>query len=186
MYPERIYDPADLEEIYALRVAAWRARVESFPDIGQWIDAHDTIAAHWAVRDGERIVAAARLSVHDSLADVPNAEIFEGVFLGSLDGPIASFNRLVVAAPHRGKGCSDALDRVRINYARDMRCRHAIGETFSAKRVAQLGALGFQAVGSARPYGSGPLALLSGFPSATVHRAGAGAIVIHRSFDTVV
>jgi GNAT superfamily N-acetyltransferase len=185
MQPERICDPADLEEIYVLRVAAWRARVESFPDIGRWTDAEDARAAHWAIRDDGRIVAAARLSIYDSLAEVPHAEIFDGVFSRMMEGPIASLNRLVVAPSHSGKGFSEALDRVRVGHARDMKCRHAIGETFSAARVSQLGTLGFQAAGSARPYRSGPLAVVSGDPS-TAERAAPVAIVIHLSIDAVV
>ncbi|HEV7341142.1 MAG TPA: GNAT family N-acetyltransferase [Sphingopyxis sp.] len=184
MYAERIYDPADLEEIYALRVAAWRARVESFPDIGQWTDAHDTIAAHWAVRDRERIVAAARLSVHDSLAELPHAEIFDGVFSESLDGPIGSLNRLVVAASHSGRGCSAALDSIRINHARAQGCRHVIGETYAGtKRIAQLADLGFKVAGTARPYLSGPLAVVKGVRGATADDGHRMAAIIHMALD---
>ncbi len=180
MYPERIYDPADLDEIYALRVAAWRARVESFPDIGRWTDAEDASAAHWAIRDGGRIVAAARLSIHDSLADVPHAEIFDGVFSESLHGPIGSLNRLVVAASHSSRGCSAALDSIRINHARAQGCRHVIGETDAGtKRIAQLGDLGFKVAGTARPYRSGPLAVVKGVRRATADDGNRMAAIIH-------
>jgi len=159
MQPERIYDPADLEEIYALRVAAWRARVESFPDIGRWTDAEDARAAHWAIRDGGRIIAAARLSIHDSLAEVPHAEIFDGVFSESLHGPIGSLNRLVVAASHRRSGLAQKLDIVRIIHARDADCRHIIGEAHAdTPRIAELTALGFSVVGPSEPHIAGPLA----------------------------
>jgi GNAT superfamily N-acetyltransferase len=180
MQPERIHDPADLEEIYTLRVAAWRARVESFPDIGRWTDAEDAHAAHWAVRNGGRIVAAARLSIHDSLAEVPDAEIYDGVFSARLDGPIASLNRLVVAASHRGKGCSEALDRIRICHAQAQGCRHIIGGTYAGmKRIAQLGVLGFEVAGAARPYRSGPLAVVKGADRLTDVDADRTATIIH-------
>lgn len=180
MQPERIYDPADLEEIYALRVAAWRARVESFPDIGRWTDAEDARAAHWAIRDGGRIVAAARLSVHDSLADVPHAEIFDGVFSESLDGSIGSLNRLVVAASHSGRGCSAVLDSIRINHARARGCRHVVGETYAGtKRIAQLRGLGFKVAGTARPYLSGPLAAVKGDSRSTDDDGNRMAAIIH-------
>ena len=159
MYPERIHDPADLEEIYALRVAAWRARVDSFPDIGQWTDAEDARAAHWAIRDGGCIVAAARLSIHDSLAEVPHAEIFDGVFSKSFDGPIGSLNRLVVAASHRRTGLTQKLDIVRITHARDAGCRHIVLEAHAdTPRIAELTALGFSVVGPSAPHVAGPLA----------------------------
>ena len=180
MQPERIEDPADLEEIYALRVAAWRARVESFPNIQRWTDAEDAQAAHWAIRDGGRIVAAARLSIHDSLANVPHAEIFDGIFRASLDGPIASLNRLVVAATHSGSGYSAALDNVRIDHARVQGCRHVIGETYAGtKRIAQLGELGFKVAGTARPYLSGPLAAVKGVRRATADEENQMAAIIH-------
>lgn len=180
MQPERIHDPADLEEIFALRVAAWRARVDYFPDIARWVDPEDESAAHWAVRDGRRIVAAARLSIHDSLAEVPNAEIFRGAFPDSLEGPIASLNRLVVAASHGGQGHSAALDYIRIDYARNSGCRHVIGETYSGmKRIKQLGGLGFTVAGTARPYRSGPLAVVKGVGHSSVADADRIATIIH-------
>jgi len=180
MQPERVHDPADLEEIYALRVAAWQARVESFPEIGRWTDAEDARAAHWAIRDGGCIVAAARLSIHGSLADVPNAEIFDGVFPGKMEGPIASLNRLVVAPSHGGKGFSAALDRIRISHAKVQGCRHAIGETYAGtKRIAQLCDLGFKVAGTARPYLSGPLAAVKGVGRTTADDGNRIAAIIH-------
>ena len=180
MRPEPIHDPADLEEIFALRVAAWRARTDYFPEIERWVDSEDAKAAHWAIRDRGRIVAAARLTIHDSLADVPNDEIFRDVLPPSLDGPIASLNRLVVAASHSGQGHSASLGRVRIDHARLEGCRHVIGETYAGmKRIAQLGDLGFKVVGTARPYGSGPLAAVKAARNLSVERADRVATIVH-------
>jgi GNAT superfamily N-acetyltransferase len=161
MQVERIREPADLEEIYVLRVNAWRSRNDKFPAIGRWYDPDDEQSVHWGVRDGGQIVAAARMSIHETIASVPSAEIFDGLFHPARSGRIAALNRLVVARSHRGRGYSQALDEVRIAYAREAGCRHVIGETDAGRnRIRQLGLLGFEAVGTARPYRSGPLAIV--------------------------
>jgi hypothetical protein len=55
------------------------------------------------------------------------------------------------------------LDGIRLGAAAAMGCRCAIGDTPSGpKRVAQLVAAGFRAVGAARPYSDGPFVGIAG------------------------
>ena len=127
----------------------------------RWTDPWDAVATHWAIWRDNRIVAAARLSIHNRLSELPNAEIFEGVLSGDLPGPIGSLNRLVVAPEMAGQGLSLALDKVRIDHARDCQCLHLVGETYAGmKRMAQLESFGFQRAGLSAPYASGPLSIV--------------------------
>jgi hypothetical protein len=103
-------------------------------------------------------VAAARLTVHSVLSEVPDAEIYKPVFPEGLPGPIGVFTRLVVARSHSGLGLSGALDLCRIAAARSEGCRYAIGETFAGlPRLDQMRALGFEIAGPVGSYASGPL-----------------------------
>ena len=70
--PRILTNVSRLPEIYALRVAAWEqspgaeyVNSELFPQ--GWFDALDThaTARHWVVKDGGRIVAAARVVLND-------------------------------------------------------------------------------------------------------------------------
>ena len=88
--PERAADTPTLEAIYRLRAAVWRETGDvaqaAFAD-GRWSDEHDAASTHWVIRDGEELVAAARLSVHERLADVPEAEEYAAAGV-RLDGRI--------------------------------------------------------------------------------------------------
>ena len=85
-----------IERIGKLRVRAWRNDKPEMTEITHWLDDFDRTARHWAVvRDGEPL-AAARLSVHACMEEVPDYEGYIGVFVTPPPAPIASFNRLVV------------------------------------------------------------------------------------------
>lgn len=155
---ERVESAEDLAAIYRLRVAAWRSRTDYFPDIAEWQDAHDATACHWAIRDGGEIVAAARLTIHDRLADAPSAEIYEDLLPADLAGPIAVMTRLVVARPHGGQGLSRLLDVARIDHARASGCRHVLGRTSAGKlRLEAAVTLGFAIMGPSGNHSCGPL-----------------------------
>lgn len=148
-----------LASIGRLRVRAWKARQPTFPDIPEWTDGFDAIARHWVIMAGDRLIAAARMTVHRNISEVPNAEIFKNAFSVGLPGPVASINRLVVDPNFAGKGLSRLLDDARIADARARDCASIIGETFAnTSRVGALEALGFEVVGAALDYASGPLA----------------------------
>jgi len=153
-------DPRDtvlLRRIGRLRVRAWATfRSGSRAPGGCWLDEFDLSARHWAFFDGDEPVAAARLSVHGQLSDLPDAPIFDGVFQIPPAAPIAAFNRLVVHPAYRGLALSLRLDCARVAAAIEAGCRSVVLETHSgAARVAQLTALGFRVVGPSRPYPPG-------------------------------
>lgn len=157
-FVERVESVEDLAAIYRLRVAAWRSRTDYFPDIAEWQDAHDATACHWAIRDSGQIVAAARLTMHDRLADAPSAEIYEDVLPPDLAGPIAVMTRLVVARSHGGRGLSRLLDVARIDHARASGCRHVVGRTSAGKPRLEAAAIqGFAIVGPSGNHSCGPL-----------------------------
>lgn len=109
--PQRAGDAPTLQAIYRLRAAVWRETGDisqaAFRD-GAWSDEHDPASLHWVVRDGDELVAAARLSLHERLSDVPEAEEYAAVGL-ELEGPIAAPARIVVASCARRHGLAGML-----------------------------------------------------------------------------
>ncbi len=150
-----------LHAIYRLRVRAWRARNASFPEITAWSDPYDEIARHWAVLDSAgRPVAAARLTVHRTPRDAPDASIYGDAIL-AMEGPVGSINRLVVAPEQGGRGLTTLLDEVRLAAAREAGCRFVIGATRAGdRRIEAARRLGFEVVGPATPSSDGPLAVV--------------------------
>jgi GNAT superfamily N-acetyltransferase len=138
-----------MEQIGRLRVRAWAPFIPGILDKFEcWLDEFELSARHWAVFDDSEIIAAARMSIHDCLHDVPDAESFVSVFKEEPPSPIASFNRLVVDAGFRGRGLSTLLDKIRIQAAVAAGCRCCIGSTPSgAHRLKQLVEVGFETVG---------------------------------------
>lgn len=97
-------DAVLLEQVYALRVLAWRTQVVLPPEMLRWQDAVDADARHWAFIAQGKVVAAVRLSLHDSLADMPHPEVYAGVFDLPLAGPIAYYSRAAVHPDYRRLG----------------------------------------------------------------------------------
>jgi SAM-dependent methyltransferase len=148
------HDPVLLEQIGRLRVCAWATFKEVATEC--WLDEFELSARHWVIFDNGQPIAAARLSIHQTLDDVPDASIYEGIFDQPPSGPIALFNRLVVHPAHRGAALSRLFDQVRIAAAIESGCRSVIVQTNSGpSRVAQLHALGFRDVGPGHPYPPG-------------------------------
>ncbi len=159
-----------LEQIFALRIAAWRERVSNFPELESWEDPFDfhPSTRHWVVTVEGTIVAAARLSLHDSIGASPDAGILPPAVQAMMTGRIGAFGRLFVRRSHAGLGLSQQLDRVRLGFARDQACQWVWGATHAGEhRIRNLAALGFQVVGPSLPYASQPLASL---PPATIIR----------------
>jgi hypothetical protein len=114
--------PDIMDQVYRLRVSAWRARTNAFPAMDVWRDAYDDNALHWAIVAQEpgqldSVIASARMTIHSALSEVPNSEIYDGLLPADLPGPIASINRLVVANAYAGQGLPHILDMTRIHYA---------------------------------------------------------------------
>ncbi|GHB57747.1 GNAT family N-acetyltransferase [Persicitalea jodogahamensis] len=115
-YPERIID------IGQFRIQGWRNEKGVDPDFfaqKTWLDDLDQTARHWVVMDELDIVAAARLSFHGSLADVPYADMLTPEQIEHFENrKVASLNRLVVLPEYRGQGLAGRLDQIRIEMAR--------------------------------------------------------------------
>ena len=143
---------AMIDGIGKLRVRAWKTEVPQAIQMVAWLDEFDQIARHWAfLRDGQP-VAAARLSVHCSINDVPDSENYTGLFSEPPQAPIASFNRLVVDPTVRGMGLSEQLDRLRLDVAEAMQCQCVVLSTSAGpRRVTHLVKLGFAVVGQGNP-----------------------------------
>jgi hypothetical protein len=142
-----------LEKIGRLRVRAWATEIAQAARLETWLDRFDIDGRRWVIFRGNEPVAAARMTIHRTLAEVPEPEIFDGVFSEPLPTPIASINRLVVDPSARGLGLSRRLDSCRLEAAESSGCRCVIGESISGeRRVNQLKSLGFQVAGDGIPY----------------------------------
>jgi predicted GNAT family N-acyltransferase len=142
---------ADLHAIGKLRVAAWRTEggTPSIAAVGDcWLDHHDEHAIHFMLRRGDVLAAAARMCVHESLDDAPDAFALETAER-PIPLPAAFFNRLVVEPGFRGQGLSDALDRERLHAASALRVRSVVVTTQAPHRITKLSALGFSDWGRA-------------------------------------
>ena len=150
--PDRITDAPTLEAIYRLRLAVWSeagtVSEAAFPD-GRWYDEEDAVAIQWAFRAGDDVVAAARLSVHEQLADVPDADEYAAVGL-RLEGRIAVPARFVVARRACGHGLTAVLRETWIADARAAGSRFAVCQASPEMRRIALGR-GWYEVGPARP-----------------------------------
>jgi GNAT superfamily N-acetyltransferase len=151
-------DEGLLRQIGRLRVEAWQTETARAAEMPAWLDDIDQTARHWVVFLDGAPIAAARLTVHQSLADVPDAESYVGVFAASPEPPIASLNRLVVHPSARGAGLSKHLDLVRLDAAESLGCRSVILSTASGpRRVGQLIGYGFELVGYGPRFQKPPL-----------------------------
>ncbi len=143
-------DIAELAAIYALRLAAWAPQVPVPLVVEDVIDEFESAARHWAIFDGEVLAAAARLSIHEHLADVPEACCLSGVFAEAPPAPIGFLSRLVVADAYRRCGLSRELDEIRIAAAEQAGCRSLLALVYDVSgesRVRQLQSLGFTVKG---------------------------------------
>jgi hypothetical protein len=107
-----------VEQTFRLRYEIWlretKLRAETYTQ-GTVKDEHDAHARHWAAFDGERIMAAARMCIHDRQEDTPDAPAFLEIQLST---PIATINRLVVHDSARNRGIASTLDLCRIDASR--------------------------------------------------------------------
>ncbi len=151
-------DAIIMAQIYRLRVEAWRSRFPAFPAMEQWTDALDDGGLHWAVMEGDAVVAAARMTVHPEWTALPDCVLADGYCASDYTGPLASLNRLFVLKSHARLGLSALLDEVRIARARELGCSHVIGRTnSSAPRHRVMEVKGFVTIGPAKDYAAGPL-----------------------------
>jgi GNAT superfamily N-acetyltransferase len=149
--PERVTDAATLEAIYRLRAAVWRETGDlshaAFRD-GSWSDEHDPASLHWVVRAGDELVAAARLSLHECLSDVPETDEYAAAGL-QLEGPIAAPARIVVVTAARRHGLAWQLLDAQDAAGRASGARFAVRQS-SPAMCRLLERRGWQRIGRAR------------------------------------
>jgi predicted GNAT family N-acyltransferase len=107
-------EPLVLQEIMQLRLDVWSAQVAFALTLDDVIDDFERQSRHWAVMDGNRVVAASRLSIHQTISDVSEAVCLAGVFANEPPAPIGFLSRLVVASDYRLRGLGRQLDEIRI------------------------------------------------------------------------
>lgn len=143
---DRLADRALFDAIIDLRTRVWATLVSFSVTTDELIDQHDQHARHWVALSDNRVVGAARLTVHDSLHDVPEAECLAGVYSSPPTSPIGFMSRLVVDPNHRRHGIGRELDAVRIMAANAAGCRSILALVFEVSgqsRVNHLSAQGF-------------------------------------------
>ncbi len=119
-----------LKQAFELRLTTWKT--EGYQPEGstavEWSDDWDKRARHWIARAGnERIVAAARMTFHESLSNLPDRITFIPERLGGCVLPFVILSRLVVSPDHRRHGLCKLLDRIRIDAAIEMGAKTALG-----------------------------------------------------------
>jgi GNAT superfamily N-acetyltransferase len=131
---------------FGLRFEVWNQETTLRPHVlqqGLISDSHDEHARHWAVFCGDEMVAAARMCIHHSQVDTPDAPAFSHICLSP---PVATLNRLVVHSSARNIGLASKLCRCRVEAAKLDGAKCAVG-TFTDLRIASLEKLGFRLTG---------------------------------------
>jgi GNAT superfamily N-acetyltransferase len=146
-----------LQQIYRLRVRAWRARTTDFADQwDSWSDAHDLTSHHFAILLDQMPVAAGRLTIARDTTEAPDPETYRQLNPREAVPPIAFISRLVVCPEHAGRGLSELIDHHRIAFAKKANCKTILVGA-AGKRIAKLETLGFRALYVASLQTRGPL-----------------------------
>lgn len=148
--------PVLLQRIGALRVQAWTTEHPQAATMTEWLDGIDPRAWHWVIFDGDQMVAAARLSIHTSLCDLPDCKVYSDLLVAPPPAPMASLNRLVVHPSARGEGLSNRIDESRLCFARERGCRSIVCSVPRPERARRLRERGFAVIGMGRPYPDPP------------------------------
>jgi GNAT superfamily N-acetyltransferase len=138
-----INSPLLLEQIYSLRILTWQGKVGIPAHTTQWVDPEDGLARHLAITMRQQIIAAARLSIHATISEVPDPEGYVGV-LNELPAPIGSLNRCVVHPDFRHRGLTRILDEARITAGKESGCRCLVLCATDEQRAAAIARLGFE------------------------------------------
>jgi GNAT superfamily N-acetyltransferase len=146
-----------LAKVGRLRALAWQTEASFSGNDDLWLDEYDPAALHWALLIGGEPVAAARLTVHGSVRDVPRADIQDHAFPEEPPLPVGFLSRLVVEPGHRRQGLGTRLDEVRVAQAKALGCGSVVARPVDDRRVVQLERLGFAIVGRCKAIESGPV-----------------------------
>lgn len=141
--PIEITDESRIDEICRLRAEVWRATGDAaqgaFPQ-GEWRDELDDPGGsrHWVILRDDEIVAAARVSVHDRLDAVPEAEEYITAGL-RLNGRIAAPARVVVSPAARRYGLASRLLDVQDSAAIEAGAAHGVRQASPGMRRLLIG-----------------------------------------------
>lgn len=140
-------NPELLRASFRLRWACWRERgllpPGSTEDGG---DLHDVHARHWvAVHDGS-VLGAARLCVHTTVAELPDAEAL-GSLMSMHTGVIGSLSRMVIDPGWRGVGLPAKFDDQRLAACHAAGCSWVVAIAEHPSRIEALRSRGFGAAG---------------------------------------
>jgi GNAT superfamily N-acetyltransferase len=139
----RIDDPELLEAVFRLRVSVWAAQGVQFDSAqdGRFYEATDAGAEHYGIVQEGALVAAVRLSLHESIVSVPLPPPFNAA--EGIVGPIAFLSRLVVRPDARHRGYGSLLTEHRIHRARELGASTLLAFTTVPSRARHLRELGF-------------------------------------------
>lgn len=157
-------------EILALRRLCWPGIYAAGESLE---DGFDEDAWHWIVRSGSHLIAAARLTIHYNLIQIPEAHLFNHLVSFPLPTPIGYISRLVVHPDARRHGLAGNLDRRRLETCRELSVKWVIANWTTqsgARRKQQLINLGFQSPdgGAAHPDGAFGNSFVYWMPSPSV------------------
>lgn len=110
-------------------------------------DGFDDEAWHWTIRLDDRLAAAARLTIHQNLVQVPAPHLFVHLSSCRLPTPIGYISRLVVHPEARGRGLASILDKTRLDACNSLRARSLVvvwSASSGIRRKRQFMDLGFQ------------------------------------------
>lgn len=137
-----------MDAILRLRVAVWAAEGVDITPNGSGALQHepcDPDAAHVVCVDGDSVVAAVRLTVHDALASSP----IPPELRVPLPGPFALLSRLVVHPSHQGCGLGHSMVSRAIEEAESLHLRSVVAYTTVAGMGRNLRKRGFTSLAEA-------------------------------------
>ena len=121
-------------------------------------DGFDEGAWHWTVRSEHRLIAAARLTIHNDLIHIPEAHLFRHIVSHPLPRPIGYISRLIIHPEARRNGLSRTLDHCRLEACRELGVKSLIANwtpQSGVHRKRQLMELGFQSPDGDAPHPDG-------------------------------
>jgi GNAT superfamily N-acetyltransferase len=149
--PMESTDSEIIAEICRFRARVWKEtgklKNNAFGDDG-WRDPIDSHCLHWVIRtEDDTLVAAGRLSIHDTLDEVHQAEEYRRYGL-DLPGRVASPDRVVVCPSMQGHGLGWQILEVQDKTAVQQGAQHAVRQA-SPGMVRLLRRRGWNIVGPA-------------------------------------
>lgn len=122
--PTNIDKKQILDDIGKLQYQVWKNSGMNMSSVANdvinniWLDKFDKNAYIWAIYKEKQIVAAARLTFHNTISSLPDADCYTG-YEDCFPPPIAAFNRLVVLKAFRQLKLSHYLELVRIKKSKE-------------------------------------------------------------------